>query len=212
MNSQFKIENQLTTIQRKIGVTGGIGTGKTTVSNYLASTYHLPILDADIYAREAVKPGSEILNLIAEHFGMNILLPDKTLDRRRLGEIVFNNFNERQWLEAQIHPYVHQCLLVELQALDVKKYPTVVLTIPLLFEANMTDLVTEIWVVNCSETEQIKRLMERDRLTFAQAQARMNSQMPLAEKIAHADVVLDNSSTLEALLKQVDSAYRGGDG
>ncbi|GAC1449680.1 MAG: dephospho-CoA kinase [Chamaesiphon sp.] len=188
---------------RIIGLTGSIGTGKSTVSTYLASTYHLRVLDADIYARLAVQPGSLVLSQITERYGADILLSDGTLNRRHLGEIVFSIPAERQWLEQQIHPYVRQCLETELNDQD----STAILVVPLLFEASMTDLVTEIWVVSCSRSQQLERLMIRDRLTLEQAQARINSQMPIEEKCNKADVVLDNSSTLEVLLKQVDSAF-----
>lgn len=191
------------TLQRKIGLTGGIGTGKTTVSNYLAEHYKLPVLDADIYAREAVQPSSPILNQIFERYGVAVKLPDGTLNRKHLGEIIFNHPDERQWLEQQIHPYVRDRFQSELNTLVA---PTVVLVIPLLFEANMTDLATEIWVVSCSYEQQLQRSRERDRLSLEQAQTRINNQLPLPEKMARADVVLDNSSTLEALLKQVDLA------
>jgi dephospho-CoA kinase len=199
------------TPQRRIGLTGGIGTGKTTVSNYLAHRHQLPVLDADIYAREAVQPDSPILSKIFERYGVSVRLSDGTLNRKRLGEIIFNNPAEKQWLEQQIHPYVRDRFQSELNTLVA---PTVVLVIPLLFEAQMTDLVSEIWVVSCSPELQLKRIMERDRAVFPQenrlspeqAKARINSQFPLPEKVALADVVLDNTSTLEALLKQVDLA------
>lgn len=191
------------TPQRLIGLTGGIGTGKTTVSNYLANRYHLPVLDADIYAREAVQLGSSVLSKICDRYGMDVLLSDGTLNRQRLGEIVFNNSTEREWLEQQIHPYVRDRFQSELKTLVA---PTVVLVVPLLFEAGMTELVTEIWVVSCSPEQQIERMIERDRLSLEQAQARLNSQLPVQDKIARADVVLDNSSTLDALLQQVDLA------
>jgi dephospho-CoA kinase len=190
-------------LQRIIGLTGGIGTGKTTVSNYLSERHHLPVLDADIYAREAVQLGSPVLSKIYDRYGFGIMLPDGTLNRKRLGEIVFNDTTQRQWLEQQIHPYVRDRFGSELNTLAA---PTVVLVVPLLFEAGMTDLVTEIWVVSCSPEQQLKRMMERDRLNLEQAQARLNSQLPIQEKVARADVVLDNSSTPEALLKQVDLA------
>ena len=188
-------------MKRIIGLTGGIGTGKTTISNYLAQHHQLPVLDADIYAREAVQPGSPILSEIFERYGVAVKLPDGTLNRKRLGEIVFNHPTEKQWLEQQIHPYVRDRIQSELNTLIT---PTVVLVIPLLFEAEMTDLVTEIWVVSCSQKQQLQRMIERDCLSLEQAQARINNQLPLEEKMARADVVLDNSSTLEALLKQVD--------
>ncbi len=198
-------------LRRIIGLTGGIGTGKTTVSNYLAKAHQLPVLDADIYARDAVQLGSPVLSKISDRYGSGVLLPDGTLNRKRLGEIVFSNPDERQWLEQQIHPYVRDRFQSELNTLVA---PTVVLVIPLLFEAGMTALVTEIWVVSCSQEQQLHRVIERDReafpkeshLSLEQAQARLNSQLPLQEKVARADVVLDNSSTPEALFKQVDLA------
>ncbi|HEY9833067.1 MAG TPA: dephospho-CoA kinase [Stenomitos sp.] len=190
-----------TSQQRRIGLTGGISTGKTTISNYLAHHHQLPILDADIYAKEAVQPGSPILSEIFERYGVAVKLPDGTLNRKCLGEIIFNNLDEKQWLEQQIHPYVRDRFQSEL---DTVIAPTVVLVIPLLFEAEMTDLVTEIWVVCCSPEQQLQRMMERDHLSLEQAQARINNQLSLKEKMARADVVLDNSSTLEALLEQVD--------
>ncbi|NEP12364.1 MAG: dephospho-CoA kinase [Symploca sp. SIO2C1] len=186
-----------------IGLTGGIGTGKTTVSNYLATTYQLPVLDADVYAREAVELGSPILDKLFKHYGAEIRLPDGSLNRRRLGEIVFSNPEQKQWLEQQIHPYVRDRFRAELTTLTDS---TVVLVIPLLFEAGLTNLVTEIWVVSCSAQQQLRRIRERNNLSPEQAQARINSQLPLAEKVARADVVLDNSSTLDVLLRQVDAA------
>lgn len=187
--------------KRRIGLTGGIGTGKTTVSNYLVRAYHLPVLDADIYARDAVKAGSPILTDIFNRYGNKVKLADGNLNRSALGEIIFNNPEEKLWLESKIHPYVRDRFTATLQQLEVD---TVVLAIPLLFEAKMTDLVTEIWVVSCDRQEQIRRLTERDRLTEPQARARIESQLPLTEKVAMADVVLNNDSTVEELLRQVD--------
>jgi dephospho-CoA kinase len=200
---------QLSNSQRIIGLTGGIGMGKTTVSDHLTTVHQLPILDADIFAREAVAPGMPVLTAITERYGSGILLPDGTLNRQRLGEIIFNSPAERLWLEQQIHPYVRgriETALREPPLRDTERYPIVVLVIPLLFEARMTDLVTETWVVQCSHKIQLERLMQRDRLSLEQAQARMKSQMSIQKKITYADVVLDNSSTRENLLKQVDAA------
>ena len=191
--------------QRLIGLTGGIGTGKTTVSRYLADTYQIPVLDADIYAREAVQVGSPVLDEIVKRYDRTIQLPDGTLNRQLLGEIIFNNPQERRWLEGKIHPYVRDRFQSELKQLEAD---TVLLVVPLLFEANMTDLVTEIWVVRCCLQEQLRRLIERDRLSEQQAMARINSQLPVEKKVAAADVVLDNSSTLDSLLKQIDAAFK----
>lgn len=197
-----------------IGLTGGIGTGKSTVSHYLATAYQLPVLDADIYARVAVQIGSPVLKAIALRYGSDILLPDGTLNRRQLGQIVFSNLDERHWLEQQIHPYVRDRLVEAIDELSLQNkgarshsHP-VVLVVPLLFEARMTDLVTEIWVVSCSRQQQLERLMQRDQLTEEAAQIRINSQLPIEEKAALADVVLDNSDTQDALLEQVDAALK----
>jgi dephospho-CoA kinase len=187
---------------RLIGITGGIGTGKSTVTNYLHSRYHLPIWDADIYARSAVAVGSPILTAISQRYGDDILQADGTLDRPRLGEIIFNNPVERQWLESQIHPYVRHCFEREISRLQPDA--TAVLAIPLLFEAKITDLVTEIWVVSCDLSTQIERVMKRDRIDKTAAIKRIESQMPLADKIALADVNLDNSTNITDLERQID--------
>ncbi len=193
--------------KRIIGLTGGIATGKTTVANYIAQTHNLPVLDADIYAREAVTTGSPIFQQIIQRYGTEILLgEDRYLNRQKLGEIIFNNRAERLWLESLIHPYVHQKFI---QGITESTSEILVLVVPLLFEAQMTDMVTEIWVVYCSKEQQLPRLMQRNNLTLEQAQARINSQIPLEEKVKYADVVLDNSSTLEVLLKQIDGVLGG---
>ncbi|MEG4504678.1 dephospho-CoA kinase [Microcoleus sp. F6_B4] len=232
-------------IVRLIGLTGGIATGKTAISNYLRDACGFPILDADIYAREAVNPGSPILYSIVERYGAGILLPDGNLNRPELGNIIFCNPAERHWLEQQIHPYVRRRLVEETQSciaaltsvsqdtrdLSTKTQETglfhqqlersiveknsgfcakadtltLVLVVPLLFEANMTDLCTEIWVVYCSPGVQLERLMQRDGLSYDRANARINAQLPLAQKCQQADVILDNSSTLDSLFVQIDA-------
>ncbi len=197
------------TPRRIIGLTGGIGMGKTMVSDYLAKRHRLPILDADVLARLAVAPRSVALAAISDRYGPGILHADGSLNRRRLGEIIFSTPAERQWLEQHIHPYVRDHLMTCLQTAplnDIQRYPIVVLVIPLLFEARMTDLVTEIWVVHCGEAQQVERLRQRDRLPPDQIQARMDSQIAIDKKIRLADVVLDNSTTPEMLFSQIDQA------
>jgi dephospho-CoA kinase len=186
-----------------IGLTGGIATGKSTVANYLAEVYNLPILDADIYAREAVSVGSPILSQIAEKYGKEIILSDGNLHREKLGEIIFNQREEREWIESIIHPYVRNCFN---QAINQSSANTLILVIPLLFEANLENIVSRIWVVSCSPQQQQQRLIARNNLTPEQAIARINSQLPIAKKIALADLVLDNSSDLQSLLQQIDVA------
>jgi dephospho-CoA kinase len=187
--------------QRIIGITGGIATGKTTVSNYLHTAYGLPILDADIYAREALSV--EMVAAIASRYGDRVLMSDHTLDRETLGRIIFEDATERQWLESQIHPYVRE----RLEATAKQHKPsTVAMVIPLLFEASMQDLVTEIWVVTCTVEQQLTRLMQRNNLTEREAQQRIASQMQLAQKITLADVVIDNSKTDAELFQEIDIA------
>lgn len=189
--------------QRRIGLTGGIGMGKTIVSNHLKTGHNLPVLDADVLAREAVAAETPILAMIADRYGGGILLPNGSLNRSRLGEIIFSSVPERLWLEQQIHPFVRDRLVSTMATLQ---NPTIVLVIPLLFEARMTDLITESWVVHCSIEQQLERLMQRDQLTHEQAQARINSQMAIQKKLAYADVKLDNSTSIADLLSQVDRA------
>lgn len=201
--------------RRIIAVTGGIGMGKTTVSSYLSNVHALPVLDADIIARDVVVPGSPVLQKIVDRYGKTLLLPDGRLDRVRLGEIVFSSLPEREWLERQIHPHVRERLEQELHEPPLQAEPTVVMVVPLLFEARMTDLATEIWVVYCDSEQQVERLLQREvkaaggrryRLRHNQVLARINSQMPIERKLRRADVVLDNSSSLDVLYQQIDQA------
>ncbi|CCH67576.1 Dephospho-CoA kinase [Richelia intracellularis HH01] len=187
--------------KRIIGLTGGIATGKTTVSNHLAKKYNLSILDADIYARDAVVVGSHILKMIVQRYGRQILLIDGNLNRQKLGEIIFHNPEERSYIEDLIHPYVRDRFLEEIKQSSDK---VLVLVIPLLFEAGMSNLVTEIWVVFCNIQQQLARLTQHNQLTIEEAQARIDSQIPLSNKIDLADVVLENNLTLGELYMQID--------
>lgn len=188
--------------QRIIGITGGIATGKTTTANYLGHRYHLPILDADVLARQALT--HERLVALRQRFGESIFQQDGSLDRRKLGQIIFAHPPERQWLEALIHPFVRDGLMQGAQAV----YPrSVVMVVPLLFEANFTDLVTEIWVVTCPPEVQLQRLIQRNQLSPAEAQARIAAQLPISQKISQADVVIDSNCPLAELYTQLDRAY-----
>jgi dephospho-CoA kinase len=190
--------------QRILGLTGGIATGKSTVATYLTQRYGWPVLDADVYAREAVAPGSAILTAIAQRHGTALLNADGTLNRPGLGQIIFNNADEKRWVEQQIHPFVRRRFVEEMGKLA--DGAIAVHAIPLLFEANLTDQVSEIWVVTCPEAMQLARLMERDSLSPEAARVRIQNQWPLAEKVARADVVLDNGTTRDALYAQIAQA------
>jgi dephospho-CoA kinase len=188
-----------------IGLTGGIAMGKTAVSDYLS---HLgcTVADADRLARQAVLPGSAILAAIAARYP-GVLTLDGQLDRPKLAQIIFSNPDEKAWVEGQIHPYVRSHLqTIRDESLSITPEKPVVLVIPLLFEAGMSDLVTEIWVVYCPKVQQLDRLMARDRLSLDQAMARLASQWPIEEKCDRAQIVLKNDSTLDALYAQIDVA------
>ena len=187
--------------QRIIGITGGIATGKTMVSNYLHDTYSLPVLDADIYARQALT-GDRLLK-VKERYGKLILDDQGNLDRRKLGAIVFDSVSDLKWLESLIHPYVQECLINEAKRLAPA---TVVMVIPLLFEAKMENLVTEIWAIACDPQQQLQRLMTRNQLSESEARQRISSQMSQSEKVELADVVIVNSDNTEDLFFQVDHA------
>ena len=188
--------------QRIIGITGGIATGKTTVTDYLAKNFQLPILDADLYARQALT--EERLAKISDRYGKLIIDDHGNLDRRKLGAIIFASEFERQWLEMLIHPYVKECLITEAQRLAPA---TVVMSIPLLFEAKMQDLVTETWVVACDYQQQLQRLIDRNHLSKNEAIERIASQMPQSEKKELADFVIINSGNLEKLFSQIDRVF-----
>ena len=196
----------MTNRQRIIGLTGGIATGKSTVSHYLATTYQLPILDADTYAREAVAKGSSILEALTQRYGSHILLADGTLNRQQLGHIIFNQPDEKNWVEQQIHPFVRQRFSQVSQ--NYAPSQTLVYAIPLLFEANLTHLVSEIWVVICNPEQQKRRLMTRNHLSENEATTRINNQLPLREKAAQADQILDNSGDRTQLYGQIDAILK----
>ncbi len=185
-----------------IGLTGGIATGKTTVTNYLENKYQIPVIDADILAKEAVNKNTPIYNQVIERYGENILRDNLELNRQKLGDIIFNNDEEKAWLEKQIHPYVIKRIKTEVNRLN---NPIIVLSIPLLFEANMTDLATTIWLVYCDFETQLYRLQHRNNLSKKSAIARIKSQMPLEEKIKKADLIIDNNKGKENLYNQLDN-------
>jgi len=176
---------------RILGITGGLGTGKSTVASYLINQ-GIPLWDADLVARQLVLPGTAPLEAISQRYGEQVLTEGQ-LNRAALGAIIFTEPKERQWLEELLHPLVKADAQSWLQA---QSAPTVALVVPLLFEAQMTDLVTEIWVVACRPEIQQQRVRARDHLSEIAFAQRLASQWPLAEKIRLAQVVLDNNGSL----------------
>ena len=190
--------------QRRIGLTGGIATGKSSAARLLEQRHGLPVLDADLYARQALEPGQPGTRAVLQRFGTGVVSSSGVVDRRALGAIVFNNPDQRRWLEQLVHPIVRQRFDQELMRLDAK--PAVVLMIPLLFESGLEGICSETWLVDCDESQQLQRLMARDQLSAAEAQARVNAQWPLAKKRPLADVLISNRSDTAALSAQLAAA------
>jgi len=178
---QFALEIQP---QRRIGLTGGIASGKSSAGKLLQEKHGLAVLDADRYARAALAPGTTAHNNVLTRYGL------KELDRKALGEIVFNNPIERLWLEQLVHPIVQQ--MMDQEVIRLAEAKTIVLMIPLLYEAGLESRCTEIWLVDCDEKQQLERLIARDNCTNQQALARINAQWPLARKRLLADRVINN--------------------
>ncbi|WP_461564942.1 dephospho-CoA kinase [Synechococcus sp.] len=191
--NQFALAKQP---QRRIGLTGGIASGKSSAGKLLQEKHRLAVLDADRYARDALAPGTTASQAVLNRYGKRVFCGDH-LDRKALGEIVFNNPIERLWLEQLVHPVVKQMMDQEIIKLSDAK--TIVLMIPLLFETGLESLCTEIWLVDCDEKQQIERLITRDNCTNQQALARINAQWPLARKRLLADRVINNRNGSDEL-------------
>jgi len=186
--------------QRRIGLTGGIATGKSSAGHWLAAVAGLPVLDADQYAHEALAPGSPGAKAVLERYGAAVLdhpgaIPGASaaplaVKRSALGRIVFNDPAERLWLEQLVHPLVRARFDQELAA--GADAPVLVLMVPLLFEAGLTGLCSEVWLVDCEEDQQLQRLIARDHCSEAEARARIAAQWPLARKRPLADALVSN--------------------
>jgi dephospho-CoA kinase len=177
-----------------IGLTGGIATGKTTASLFF-SEHGIPVIDADIIAREVVMPGKEAYEKIVAFFGTEILHADKTLNRAQLGEIIFNDTEKRLMLNKIVHPAVRLEMKKQAEQYLNAGHPFVIMDIPLLFESKLTHMVDQTWLIYTKPDIQLKRLMERDGYSEKQALSRIQSQMPIDEKKKLADVVIENNGT-----------------
>lgn len=186
-----------------IGLTGGIASGKSTVSNYLREK-GLAIIDADIVAREVVEPGQPALAEIVTAFGSDIVTANGELNRKALGARVFGHPTELAQLNAIIQPHIHQRIVALEQQYQAAGEKLVVLDAPVLIEAGYRDDVDLLVVVNITTELQLARLMARDSLDQDAAKQRVQSQLALAEKVKLADVVIDNSQSIAATHQQLD--------
>ncbi|MFD1441938.1 dephospho-CoA kinase [Lacticaseibacillus hegangensis] len=186
-----------------LGLTGGIATGKSTVAGEFRR-HGCPVVDADEVAREIVEPGRPALRKIEAAFGPGVIRSDGSLDRKALGDIVFNDAAKLAQLNAIDHPYLRAAIEDALAAAKATSAKVVVGEIPLLYETHYEDSFDGVAVVTLPPNMQLERLMARDGLTQAQAQARIQAQLPLSEKIQRADFLIDNSQGPAVRKQQVE--------
>lgn len=184
-----------------IGLTGGIASGKTTVSDYLKERGYT-VLDADAYSRKTTAKNGPAIPAIKQAFGDDIVNDDGELDRKKLGSIIFNDADKRRELNGIVHPLIRDMMNSDEEKFIKKGH--VFLDIPLLFENGLNERCDFVVTVFVDRETQIKRLTARNDLTVEEAEARINSQMPLTEKVRMSEYRLDNNGNLEALYEQID--------
>lgn len=187
---------------RRIGLTGGIATGK----SYVRSRFKalgVPTIDADVLAREAVAPGSDGLAAVVARFGAGVLDPTSALDRRTLATIVFADPDARHALEQIVHPFVRARAEAWFRSLDPARHPFAIADIPLLYETGGETLYDAVIVAACEPEEQVRRIVARDHVTEAEARQRLAAQLPIDEKVRRADYVIRTDGSHEETERQV---------
>ena len=196
-------------MRKIIGITGGIASGKSTVTNFLRQK-GFEVVDADALVHQLQKPGGRLYQILVEHFGEKVLLEDGELNRPLLASLIFSNYEEREWSKQTQGQIIRE----ELGSLRDKLAQTedlFFMDVPLLFEQDYASWFDETWLVYVSRDTQLDRLIKRDYLTIEDAQARLASQWPLEEKKRLASHILDNNGSRDQLLSQVVSLLQGGD-
>ncbi|MDC3146999.1 dephospho-CoA kinase [Prochlorococcus sp. AH-716-I09] len=191
--------------QRRIGLTGGIASGKTTITNYIRKHKNIPILDADNLSRELIKPNTYGYKKILDYFGNKIIdnkkNSEKSINRKLLRNIIFKHSESKEWIEKLLHPLIKEKMIEECS--QYKNTQTLVLVIPLLFEAKFEDICTEIWLVKCPRETQKNRLMTRDKISEKEAYNSINLQLSFEEKRKFSDIILDNSDDQNKWIKTI---------
>jgi dephospho-CoA kinase len=186
---------------QKIGLTGGIATGKSYVAEALRR-HGIPVIDADAIAHGVMAGGTEAAAAIAARFGPDILAADGAVDRRKLGPIVFADSSARRELEAIVHPAIHRSITAGLRAFELLGHDTVIVAVPLLFETGTAADYDRVIVTACTPARQVERLMARG-LTEASARQRIAAQLPTEEKAARADFVINTDGSFEETDRQI---------
>lgn len=209
---------------RIIGLTGGIGSGKSTVTEYLISRGY-KVLDADKISREIVEPGSVTLEKLTEAFGRDILLPDGSLDRKTLARLAFSSPEKKAVLNRITHDKILEIILARIkeyqELLDsaansglgglggsLSRKKVIFVDVPLLYESGLDRYMNEVWVVDAREDVRVERVMKRDQTTMEQVKRRIENQMDDEERLARADEILDNSGSREELYRQIERLLR----
>jgi dephospho-CoA kinase len=185
----------------KVGLTGGIASGKSTVSKYLKELGAV-IIDADKIAHSLMEPKKILWKRVVKEFGKEILLSNGTIDRKKLGGIIFNDSKAKKRLDKTTHPIIIAKIEEEMERLS-KENDILIVDVPLLIEIDMIDFFDEVWLVYVDKDVQIKRLMTRDQIDYQKAIAKINSQMPLIKKKEYADRIINNNGTEEELKFEV---------
>ncbi len=186
----------------KVGLTGGIATGKSTVARILEDRLGVPVINSDQIARDVVKKGRVGYKRVVEVFGHGILDNSGEIDRAKLGKLVFDDPQKRRLLESILHPLITQEIDRRLKEKEQEDHKLIVLEIPLLFEKGLQNRVDYTVVVYAPEEQQLERLMQRDGLSLEEAKKRLKAQIPIDEKVKLADFVIDNSKGVNYTEKQ----------
>lgn len=199
---QANFKERSDTMTLLLGLTGSISTGKS-LAGRIFLDQGLPVIDADIAAREVVAPGTEGLKKIKDHFGKKVILPNGKLDRKALGTIIFTDDHERNVLNAILADHIKEWIEEQKKLVLGTHPPIIVLDIPLLYEHGYDAAVDKVMVVAVPEDIQLKRLMKRDNIDEETALKKIHAQFPIDEKIRKADIVIDNSGTKEQTKEQI---------
>ena len=191
----MSIHPKLKNKQRRIGLTGGIASGKSIIANYIKKYRDIPILDADQYSKELIKPKGSCYKKVVAYFGPQIVdeySSENKINRALLKKIIFENSIHRKWIQNLLHPLIKEKMIAKCNQFEKNKI--LLLVIPLLFEAKFTDLCTEIWLVKCPREIQKKRLIKRNQISDNEAEKIINVQLNFEDKSKFSDVILDNSN------------------
>ena len=199
------IPKKLINNQRRIGLTGGIASGKSTITDYIRRNKKIPILDADYLSKQLIKPNTIGYKKILDHFGNQIIdkySPEKAINKKLLRNIIFEDEKDRKWIQDLLHPLIKEKMIEGCNAYNNNEI--ILLVVPLLFEAQFEDICTEIWLVKCTKKQQIQRLVARDKISEEEACTIIKLQLNSYAKTKLSDVILDNSDDTKGWINKIE--------